>query len=101
MLRQRTKPAHPITHTHTHQGYPPALGAGWPLAGSVQKTRKSGGQGERGAQSGESLNLGVGEERGASKEENKCWGKWVIQESVISQSPRKPGDGAAFDSCYS
>lgn len=31
--------------------------------------------GERGAQSGESLNLGVGEERGASKEENKCWGK--------------------------
>lgn len=42
MLRQRTKPAHPITHTHTRQGYPPALGAGWPLAGSVQETRKSG-----------------------------------------------------------
>lgn len=66
---------HLVTHTHTHQGYPPALGAGWPLAGCVQETRKGVGGGERGAQSGESLNLGVGEERGASKEENKCWGK--------------------------
>lgn len=74
MLRQRTKPAHPILgaasrhpHTHTHQGYPPVLGAGWPLAGSVQETRKGvgGGSEERGAQSGERLNLGVGEERGA------------------------------------